>query len=283
MITRRESALVTSEWLEAHLDAPDVRIIDATWFLPTIERNARAEFEKCHIPKAVFVDIDLLSDPDHPAPHMLPDAVMVSSRLRKLGIGDGHRIVVYDNNMSMASTRIWWMLRHFGHEDVFVLDGGLKCWINEDRPVTDETRPLQERHFTPRAQQIMVRSLRQIRSNLLSSKEQLLDARSAERFSGQAPEPRAGLKSGHIPGSLNLPFDQLLDPVTGRFLGRGALKALFEGARIDLRRPVITTCGSGVSAATLALALYEIGKQDVALYDGSWSEWGALPDTPVER
>jgi thiosulfate/3-mercaptopyruvate sulfurtransferase len=276
------NALVTTDELAAGLGSPDLRVVDATWFLPTVDRDAKAEHAAAHIPGAVFFDIDDIADSDNPLPHMLPSPMKFSARVRRLGLGDGTRIVVYDNNRFCASARVWWMLRLFGHPDVAVLDGGLGKWLAEGRPVDDRPpRPL-ERHFTARRNNLMVRELDQLRANLTERREQVVDARSAGRFRGAEPEPRAGLRGGHIPGSRNLPYGELvaddgtLKPVT-------ELRRLFAAAGVDLARPIVTTCGSGVSAAVLTLALYQLGVENAAVYDGSWAEWGSRSDTPVAQ
>jgi len=278
-----QDALVSTGWLADHLGAPDVKVADATWFLPTQKRDAQAEYEAAHIPGAVFFDIDDIADADHPLPHMLPDAARFSSRVRRLGLGDGTRIVLYDNNRFVASARAWWMFRVFGHQDVVVLDGGLEKWRAEGRPVSDEPVAPRERHFTARQNHLLVRELEQIRSNLLSRREQVVDARSRGRFAGAEPEPRAGLRAGHIPQSCNLPHADLVSSADGTLLPPDELRRRFEEIGVDLARPVVTTCGSGVSAATLVLALHQLGLREVPVYDGSWTEWGGRHDTPIER
>jgi thiosulfate/3-mercaptopyruvate sulfurtransferase len=273
--------LVSTQWLAEHLNAPDVKIADATWFLPTLGRDARQEYAEAHIPGAVFFDIDDIADAASPLPHMLPDAAKFSSRMRGLGLGDGTRIVLYDDNKYSASARAWWMLRLFGHPEVAVLDGGLSKWRAEGRPVTDDPVTPKEAHFTARQNNLLVRDLEQIRANVLSRREQVVDARSRGRFAATEQEPRAGLRGGHIPGSVCLPHLELI-ATDGTLLPEPELRRRFAAAGVDVSRPVVTSCGSGVTASTLALALYRLGRDDVAVYDGSWSEWGGRSDTPVE-
>lgn len=272
--------LISTDALAAQLGAPDLRLVDATWFLPGSGRDAKAEFAQRHLPGAVFFDIDEIADSETSLPHMLPSPAKFASRMRKLGLGDGSRIVVYDGNRFCASARAWWMLRVFGHRDTAVLDGGLEKWLAEGRPVEDVARLPSERHFTARVNNLLVRELEQMRANLTQRREQVVDARSPGRFHGQEPEPRPGLRGGHIPGSLNLPYAELI-AADHTLLPPAQLEQRFRGAGIDLARPITTTCGSGVSACVLALALARLGREDVAVYDGSWSEWGAQPDTPV--
>jgi thiosulfate/3-mercaptopyruvate sulfurtransferase len=256
-------------------------VVDATWFLPNVARDARRDYATAHIPGAVYLDIDEVADEANPLPHMLPDPVKFSSRARRLGLGDGTRIVIYDNNRYSASARVWWMFRVFGHPDVAVLDGGLAKWRAEGRLLSDEPLIPREAHFTARQNNVLVRELEQMRANVLSRREQVIDARSRGRFAGTEPEPRPGLRSGHIPGSLSLPHLELIG-ADGTLLPEHELRARFAAAGVDLDRPIATTCGSGVTASTLALALYQLGRDNVAVYDGSWSEWGARSDTPVE-
>jgi thiosulfate/3-mercaptopyruvate sulfurtransferase len=273
-------ALVSTDWLEAHLDAPDVRVIDATWFLPTVDRDPKAEHEACHIPGAVFFELDEVCEPKDLHPHMVPSPAKFSSRVRKLGLGDGNRIVVYDNNRFFASARVWWMFRFMGHADTMVLDGGLARWQAEGRPVTDMPSRHRERHFTARQNNLVYRELDQMRMNLTTRREQVVDARSAGRFHATEPEPRPGLRGGHIPGSKSLHYSRLVAE-DGTLRPKDELRQLFGEAGVDLGQPVVTTCGSGMSAALLNLALFELGVHNSALYDGAWAEWGAQPDTPV--
>jgi thiosulfate/3-mercaptopyruvate sulfurtransferase len=275
-------ALVSTEWLAKHLAAPDVHVVDASWYLPAMQRDAKAEYAEAHIPGAVYFDIDEIADTDNPLPHMLPSPEKFSSRVRRLGLGDGVRIIVYDGMGLFSAARVWWMFRYFGHDDVAVLDGGLPKWRAEDRSLVSDDPVPRDRHFTARVNGLLVRDFEQVKSNIEAGREQLLDARSTGRFAGTEPEPRAELRGGHIPGSLSLPFNELVDPDTGTMLPADRLRQKFEAAGIDLRRPVITSCGSGVTASALTLGLYLLGHKDVAVYDGSWSEWGGREDAPID-
>jgi thiosulfate/3-mercaptopyruvate sulfurtransferase len=276
------SALVSTAWLAQNLQAPDLRVVDATWCLPAQMRDPKAEHEEAHIPGAVYFDIDDIADETTGQPHTVPSAAKFASRVRKLGLGDGVRIVVYDGNRFCASARVWWMFRLFGHRDVQVLDGGLAKWRAEGLPLADLSRKPTERHFTARANTLLLREIDQVWRNLTTKAEQVVDARSEGRFHGTDPEPRAGMRGGHIPGSFNLPFGAVLDPDTNTMLPKEQLAETFAAAGIDLERPIVTSCGSGVSAAVLNLALFELGVRESAMYDGSWSEWGGRSDTPVE-
>jgi len=275
------SPLVSTEWLARHLDAPDVRVADASWYLPQAGRDAKAEFAGAHIPGAVYFDIDELSDETSTLPHMLAPAPKFASRMRKLGLGDGNLIVVYDGGGIYSSPRAWWMLRAMGHEDVVVLDGGLPKWRREGRPLDDLIPVPQPRHFTPRPNNALIRDFLQVLAACGDGSEQIVDARSAPRFAGHEEEPRPGVRRGHIPGSLNLHYAQLTNGDC-TLKEQKELRALFESAGVDLAKPIVTTCGSGVTAATLVLALHVIGMTNCAVYDGSWSEWGARLDAPVE-
>ncbi|MEM7190865.1 MAG: 3-mercaptopyruvate sulfurtransferase [Pseudomonadota bacterium] len=273
--------LVSTEWLGERMTAPDVRIVDGTSYLPTEGKNAREIYDQGHIPGARFFDIEDIADDHSPLPHMLPPVEKFVSRIRKMGIGDGHRVVVYDQKGIWSAARVWWMFRVFGHTDVAVLDGGLPKWMAEGRPVDDEEVDPRERHFTGRRNAAMVRDVTQMARAVKLGDEQIVDARSAERFRGEAPEPREGLRSGHIPGSFSLPFTELLnDDMTMK--DEDTLRAAFEGAGVDLTKPIVTSCGSGVTACVLTLALHRLGHSRNAVYDGSWVEWGSYPDLDIE-
>lgn len=274
------TSLVSTEWLSQHMSAPDLRIVDASWYMPAENRDPKAEFKKAHIPGAVFFDIDEIADTDIPLPHMIPSPEKFSSRLRKLGIGDGNRVVVYDGSGIRSAARAWWMIRLFGHEDVSILDGGLPKWQAEQRATSDNPTPPKERHFTSRINSMMVREKSQIRKNIETGKEQVLDARAKGRFEGSEPEPREGLRAGRIPGSLNLPFNQLLNE-NGTLLNADSLRNAFDSAGIDMSKPVVTTCGSGITACVLAFGLHMLGHRRVAVYDGSWTEWGLDQEMPM--
>jgi thiosulfate/3-mercaptopyruvate sulfurtransferase len=273
--------LVSTEWLAEHLDAPDVRVADASWYLPQANRDARAEYEAAHIPRAVFFDIDDLSDEKSDLPHMLAPAPKFASRMRKLGLGDGNLIVVYDGAGIYSAPRAWWMLRAMGHEDVAVLDGGLPKWRAEGRAVEDMISAPYPRHFTPRPNNALVRNFDQMKANLASAAEQVIDARGAARFYAREPEPRPGTRGGHIPRSKNIPYTEFMTP-DGTLKPPGELAALFKANGISPTEPVVTTCGSGVTAAIALLALAVVGAKQSALYDGSWAEWGARPDAAIE-
>ena len=273
--------LVSTGWLAERLSAPDIRILDASWHMPDTGRDARAEYEAAHIPGARFFDIDKVADQSSSLPHMLPPVEKFVSTVRKMGIGDGHRVIVYDQSGLFSAARVWWMFRLFGHQDVAVLDGGLPKWMAEGHPVEDIPPDPRERHFTARRNASMVRDVTQMAGAVKLCTEQIVDARSAPRFEGAEPEPRAGLRAGHIPGSRNVPYRSLLNE-DGTMKAPEELRAAFEAAGVDLSQPIVTSCGSGVTACILTLALHRLGHTRNAVYDGSWTEWGAYPDLGVE-
>ncbi|HEV8144369.1 MAG TPA: 3-mercaptopyruvate sulfurtransferase [Methylomirabilota bacterium] len=276
------SALVTTEWLAKHLGEPDLRVVDGSWHMPQAKRDPAREFQDAHLPGAVFFDIDGIADTTSGLPHMLPSPEVFAHAIGALGIGDGDRVVIYDSRGVVSAARVWWTLRVFGHDAVAVLDGGLPKWRAEGRPVTSGATTPTPRQFTPRFRPELVRDVSQVKTNVVSRREQVLDARSRGRFAGTEPEPRAGLPGGHIPGSLNLPYDEL-HAADGTLRSTADLRKAFTEAGVDLGRPVVTTCGSGITASVLALALHQVGRTDAAVYDGSWTEWAGLVLEPGER
>jgi thiosulfate/3-mercaptopyruvate sulfurtransferase len=280
-VTAPLPALVSTEWLDARLGGPGLRVVDGSWYLPASGRDPAAEYVAGHIPGAVFFDLDATSDAASPLPHMLPDADSFARRMSGLGLSDTDDLVVYDGSgTNLSAARVWWTFRVSGHDRAAVLDGGMVKWRREGRPLEAGTAAAAPGRFTARLDRLSVRDLAAVRANLETGAEQVVDMRSAGRFAGTSPEPRAGLRGGHVPGSVNLPFDELVSG-DGTLLPRDVLRRRLALAGIDPARPIIATCGSGTSACALVHALHVLGNDRVALYDGAWTEWGGRDDTPV--
>ena len=272
--------LVSTEWLQAHLKDPDLRILDGSYYLPQMGRDPRAEYDAAHIPNARFFDIDDVADHGSDLPHMVPPVEKFMSRMRAMGVGDGHQVVVYDGMGLFSAARVWWLFKLMGQNNIAVLDGGLPKWQAEGRPVEDLPPVIRDRHMTVRRQNHMVKDVTQVSAASKLGDYEIIDARSPGRFRGEEPEPRAGLRPGHIPGSKNVCFKDLLN-ADQTMKNPVEIRQIFESAGVDFNKPAITTCGSGVTAAVLSLGLERIGKTDHSLYDGSWSEWGMFPTVPV--
>lgn len=280
-MTHAADPAVSAAWLAERLDAPDIRVIDATWFLPNDPRNAKALYAESRIPGAVFFDIDDIADRETDLPHMLPRPEQFASRMRKLGIGDGSRVVVYDRQGIFSSARVWWTFRAMGHDDVAVLDGGFPAWERGGHPIEEGSPPPpKERHFTARLRTDLVRDLSDMQRIVAAGKTPVFDARPAPRFHGEAPEPRPGLKSGHMPGARNVPSGSLVDE-NGMLRSRQDLERIFHDAGAGATQGAVCSCGSGITAAVIALALARLGRWDASVYDGAWAEWGARDDTAI--
>jgi len=273
--------LVTTAWLADHLEAPDVTVVDGSWHLPTMKRDARQEYRDAHIPGAVFFDIEQISDHASDLPHMLPSPEAFSSAMRELGIGDGQTIVVYDSVGLYAAARVWWTFRVFGVREVYILDGGLPKWKAEGRAIEFGEVKRLPRHFTARLDHGAVAALADVQQALARGSAQVVDARSAERFRGEQPEPRPGLRAGHMPGARNVPYPSVVED--GRLASPERIRAAFAAAGVDPEKPIITTCGSGITASILALALDALGGRRTSVYDGSWAEWGSRSELPIAK
>jgi thiosulfate/3-mercaptopyruvate sulfurtransferase len=276
-----DDPLVTTDWLATHLDDPKVKIVDATFKLPGVLPLPKDDYLAAHIPGAVFFDVDAVSDHSNPLPHMFPTAEQFGRDVGAFGIGNGDTVVLYDSGGWVAAPRVWWMFLCYGHRDVRIVDGGLKKWRAEGRSAESGEVKAKPTAFKAGYDARRVRSIQQMIANVESRAEQVIDARAGERFEGRGVEPRPGLRSGHIPGARSLPYGNLFDATTGAMKPLDELRKAFVGAGVDMARPIVTSCGSGVSAAVLTLALYRLGVENTALYDGSWAEWGAPDGPPV--
>ncbi|MFZ1663741.1 MAG: 3-mercaptopyruvate sulfurtransferase [Paracoccaceae bacterium] len=274
--------LVSTAWLETHLKDPDLRILDASWYLPDMARDAKAEYNEAHIPGARFFDIEEISDKRSGLPHMAPTPEMFISRMRAMGVGDGHQVVIYDGAGLFSAARVWWTFRLMGKQDVAVLDGGFPKWRSEGRPIEDMPPIVRDRHMTVQRQAHLIKDVTQVAAAAKLGDYSIVDARSPGRFLGQEHEPRQGLRSGHIPKAKNVPFKTVLN-ADSTMKSPEALAKVFADAGVDMKKPVITSCGSGVTASVLNLALERMGKLDHSLYDGSWAEWGMYNDLKVAR
>jgi len=272
--------LVSTQWLAAHLKDPDLRVLDASWYLPGSKRDPFAEYQAAHIPGARFFDLDDVSDHRSDLPHMVPSVEKFMSRMRAIGVGDGHQIVVYDGSGLFSAPRVWWLFKLMGQMDIAVLDGGFPKWQAEGHPVEDLPPILRDRHMMVRRQNQMVKDVTQVSAASKLGESEIVDARSPGRFYGKDPEPRPGLRAGHIPGSKNVFYKDLLK-ADDTMKSPDKMRQVFLEAGVDLDKPVITSCGSGVTAAILSLGLTRMGKTDHSLYDGSWTEWGMFPTLPI--
>lgn len=284
MSYEKPDALVSTEWLAAHLGDANLRIVDATYVMGVPGRTGAQDYAGKHIPGAVFWDLEAISDKGNPLPVMLPQAEAFAAAVGALGIGNDTQVVVYDNTALLGSARVWWMLRSFGHDKVAVLDGGIGKWVAEGRPTeSGAQKPVAAATFTPKPRPELVRDFDAMRRNVDTKAEQVVDARAPGRFNGTDPETRPGSRGGHIPGSVNLPYAKVLTGEHKTFAAPDALKAQYEAAGLDTDKPIAVTCGGGISAPVLALGLHLIGRKDTPVYDASWNEWGTRPDAPVEK
>ena len=281
MTYKNPDALVSTKELLENIDNPNIVILDGTYHLPNIQRDGEEEFESGHIQGAKYFNIDKICDPDSDLPHMLPSPALFAEAVGSLGISNEKKVIVYDVYGMQSAARTWWMFRVFGHDNVSVLDGGLPKWLQDGNKLSSDITPAIPQLFIANYRENLVRHLSDIFDLVETNEEQIIDARTSGRFHGNEPEPRQGMRSGHIPGSVNLPFGQLLSREDKTFLTASELEEQFSNIIEDIDKPLVTTCGSGVTACILALALFLIGKEDTAVYDGSWSEWGSLSETPI--
>ena len=282
MSASQQSPLISTDKLAEGLNDTSLRIVDASWYLPAMNRNGRTEYNNAHIPGAVYWDIDQIADQGSPLPHMMPTSNQFESQMEELGINNDTTVVIYDGLGMFSAARPWWMLSAFGHKNVFILDGGLPKWMAEGRPQNADKPKFSRCSYTANLDDSFIRSAEEVLDNIHTKSAQMVDARSQGRFNGKEAEPRPGCRSGHIPGAVNLPFDYLIDPQTKTLLPEHCLRTRYENVGIDLDKPTITSCGSGVTACILALGMYVLNKPNVSVYDGSWSEWGTQDDLPLE-
>lgn len=276
-----DKSLVSTSWLVDHLNDPNVKIIDGSWHLPTSGRDGYKEYLDMHIPGAVYFDIDKISDSSSALPHMMPSAEVFSSKVREMGVSNSHKIIIYDSQGIFSAPRVWWMFRAFGHKNVSVMTGGFKSWMNENKPIEDHLPKISEGDFLGKLNADVIRSLSDIKNNIVSNKELVIDARATNRFNGSELEFRSGVRSGHIPKSINLPYDKVINN-DGTYISNKELVDVFNKLGANEEQSVITTCGSGITACILGLGLHLIGRNNWTVYDGSWTEWGSNKDVEIE-